>query len=133
MEIGGINSRADGAVSSAPLSTASTNAQAVSTNSPATQTQSVESVTKAEGTPESAQTEAPTREALTAAIDKTQAFVNAKVNDIQFSIDDEFGKMTVKIVDRQTKEVIRQIPSREMMEIARDLERFQGLFVKQKA
>ena len=39
----------------------------------------------------------------------------------------------VKVIDRSTKEVIRQIPSKEMLELAQALERLQGLLIRQQA
>lgn len=65
---------------------------------------------------------------------RLQNFV-AKVQggDIQFNVDSDSGKTVVKVVDRGTQEVLRQIPSEEALEIARALDRFQGLLVKQQA
>jgi flagellar protein FlaG len=37
---------------------------------------------------------------------------------LQFSVDEESGATVVKVVDSQTKEVIRQIPAEEMMTMA---------------
>jgi flagellar protein FlaG len=54
-------------------------------------------------------------------------------SDIQFSIDEDTDTTVVKIVDRNTQEVIRQIPSEEMLEIAKALDRLQGLLIRQKA
>jgi len=53
--------------------------------------------------------------------------------DIEFSVDDESNRTIVKVVDQQTKEVIRQMPSAEALEISKALDRVQGLLVKQKA
>jgi len=53
-------------------------------------------------------------------------------NNIQFSVD-ENNKTNVKVVDTQTKEVIRQMPSKEMLAIAQALDKFQGLLIKIKA
>ena len=53
-------------------------------------------------------------------------------NNIQFSVD-EHNKTNVKVVDTQTKEVIRQMPSKEMLAIAQALDKFQGLLIKIKA
>ena len=39
----------------------------------------------------------------------------------------------VKIIDSATKEVIRQVPSQEMLAIAKALDSIKGLFVKQSA
>lgn len=72
-------------------------------------------------------------ETLKAAVEKTQEFVNLKTNDIQFSLDEDLSRMVVKVIDKSTKDVIRQIPSEEMLEIAKALERLQGLLVKEQA
>ncbi|MBI2307781.1 MAG: flagellar protein FlaG [Rhodocyclales bacterium] len=72
-------------------------------------------------------------EEVESAVKKVQNFVSAKAADIQFSIDEDIGVTVVKVVDRGTKEVIRQIPSEEMLEIAKALDKLQGLLVKQQA
>ena len=72
-------------------------------------------------------------ESLKFAVDKTQQFVNMSTNDVLFSLDTETGRMIVKVIERSSKEVIREIPSKEMLEIAQTLERLQGLLIKQKA
>ncbi len=48
-------------------------------------------------------------------------------------MDDSTGKTVIKVVDSSTNELIRQIPSEEMLEIARALDRLQGLLIRQKA
>jgi flagellar protein FlaG len=53
-------------------------------------------------------------------------------SNIQFSVD-ENNKTNVKVVDTQTKEVIRQMPSKEMLAIAQALDKFQGLLIRIKA
>jgi len=53
--------------------------------------------------------------------------------NLQFSIDDATGRSVVKVVDSSTNEVIRQIPSEELLAITRSIDKFSGLFVKQKA
>lgn len=52
---------------------------------------------------------------------------------LEFSIDGESHHTVVKVVDQQTKRLIRQIPSVEALEIAKALDRMQGLLIKQKA
>lgn len=54
-------------------------------------------------------------------------------NSLDFSVDDSTGKAIVRITDRETGELIRQIPSEEMMEIARSLDKMQGMLLRQKA
>jgi Uncharacterized flagellar protein FlaG len=48
-------------------------------------------------------------------------------------VDGDTGQLVVKIIDRSTKEVIRQMPSEEMMAIAKTLDSIKGLFVTQTA
>jgi flagellar protein FlaG len=67
------------------------------------------------------------------AVEKIKQFVLPVTSDIQFSIDEDTDKTVVTVVDRGTKEVIRQIPSEEMLEIAKALDRLQGLLIRQKA
>ena len=75
----------------------------------------------------------PGKDEINKAVEKVQKFVSATASDIQFSLDDDSGVMVVKVIDRGTKEVIRQIPSKEMLELAQALERLQGLLIRQQA
>jgi flagellar protein FlaG len=52
---------------------------------------------------------------------------------LEFSIDTDSDRLVLKVVDTQTKEVIRQMPSEETLEIAKAIDRLQGLLIKQKA
>lgn len=52
----------------------------------------------------------------------------------EFSMDTDTKKTVVKVVDRQTGEMVRQIPSEETIAIARSIDRFQrSLLLNQKA
>jgi flagellar protein FlaG len=53
--------------------------------------------------------------------------------NLKFAVDGDTGAMVVKVVDTETDQVIRQIPSEEMLAIARNIDRLQGLLVKQEA
>jgi flagellar protein FlaG len=53
--------------------------------------------------------------------------------NLQFSLDDATGKTVVRVVDTETGETVRQIPSAEMLDISRTLDRLQGLLIRQKA
>lgn len=59
--------------------------------------------------------------------------VQAKASNLEFSVDKETGTTVVKVVDAQTKEVIRQIPPEEMLSLARAMTQAEGLLVRQKA
>lgn len=73
------------------------------------------------------------RAELDKAVKDISEFVKTVNNSLQFSIDDELGRTVVKVIDTGTKEVIRQIPSDEMLSIAKALGSIKGLLVQQKA
>ncbi len=54
-------------------------------------------------------------------------------NNLSFSIDDTTGKTIVRVTDGETGEMIRQIPSEEILAIAQSLDKMQGLLLRQKA
>lgn len=73
------------------------------------------------------------RQELEEATKRVQQFLEPKTSSLKFSIDETSGVRIVRVIDNETKDVIRQIPSEEMVAIARALESLQGLLVKQKA
>lgn len=70
---------------------------------------------------------------LQSAVNAANDFIKPITNSVEFSLDKESDKMVVKVMDIATKEVIRQIPSEEMLAIAQALDKIQGLLIKQKA
>ena len=73
------------------------------------------------------------RDQLNAAVKATQEFVGSINSSLEFSVDDDTGTSVVKIVDKDTKELIRQIPSAEMLSIAKALDTIKGILFHQKA
>ena len=69
---------------------------------------------------------------LKKSVDAINSFINSE-NSVNFSIDQDSGKVVVKIVDSQTNTVLRQIPSVEVLAVAKDLAKFQGLLINDKA
>ena len=71
---------------------------------------------------------APSREDAPAAAPREEQVRNANRHlarldsRLQFRVDDASGRMVVAVVDRETSEVLRQMPSEEMLSIARRLE-----------
>jgi flagellar protein FlaG len=66
------------------------------------------------------------------AVKRLADFVAPTNSEINFSIDEESGVRVVKILDSQSKEVLRQFPSEEAIQLAQALDKLQGLFVKEK-
>lgn len=56
-----------------------------------------------------------------------------RAQDLEFSFDEDSARTIVKVVDKHTQEVIRQMPTREALEIAKALDRLQSLLVRQQA
>ncbi|MDP2795722.1 MAG: flagellar protein FlaG [Sulfurisoma sp.] len=80
------------------------------------------------------QQQQPSREQVQMAMEAMKQMIETTApNSLQFSIDDGSGKTVVRVTDAQTGEMIRQIPSKELLEIARSLDRMQGMLLKQKA
>lgn len=72
-------------------------------------------------------------EELEAAVSSVREYIKPFNSDLQFSVNDDTDKVIVTVVDSETKEVIRQIPSEEMLAIAKALDSIKGLFIKQQA
>ncbi len=80
----------------------------------------------------SAQTlQAISPEQLSAAVSSVREYIEPINSNLEFSVNDETDQVIIKVVDRATKEVIRQIPSEEMIAIAKALDSIKGLFIKQ--
>lgn len=75
---------------------------------------------------------APRAEDVKKAMERITDFVKYTASDIQFSVDKDTDALVVKVIDRDSKEVLRQIPSEEVLQIAKALDSLQGLFVSQK-
>lgn len=76
---------------------------------------------------------APEKLDVKQAVEKISEFVSSRQSELSFSIDDASGSQIVKIMDTQTKQVIRQFPSEEAVAIARALDKLQGLLIRDKA
>ncbi len=61
-------------------------------------------------------------ESLQQAVSDISAYVQNLQRDLQFRVDTDLGRTIVSVVDSETKEVIRQIPSEDVLERARFLE-----------
>jgi flagellar protein FlaG len=80
----------------------------------------------------------PDKEIKKEDVEKAVSSVNDYINklrhrELQFSLDDESGKMLIKIMDTDTKKVIRQIPPENMLRLAENLGQDKGWLVEQKA
>jgi len=78
----------------------------------------------------------PTSEQLKEAVSQLNKASQDKSQGLEFSIDDDSKRTVVKVIDQTTKEVLRQIPTPEALEIAKALESKSstaGLLIQQTA
>lgn len=61
------------------------------------------------------------RESLEAALKDVQSFFEPLSMDIKYAVDKETGTIFFKLIDPATQEVIRQIPSEEVLSMSRRL------------
>jgi len=78
-------------------------------------------------------TSQPTREVVAKAAADIQQFVQSMGRNLSFSVDETTGYHVVRVVNPNTGELIRQLPSEELLKIARDFQRLNNVLVSQKA
>jgi flagellar protein FlaG len=83
--------------------------------------------------PPQQQVSEPQRAEIEAAVAAAREQVRSTNSNLQFSIDEESGKTVVRVLDASTNEVIRQFPSEEMLAVARNLGRLEGILLDKKA
>jgi len=75
---------------------------------------------------EEKQKEAEEQEAREEEVDDTVTEINQSIQGIQrnlaFSVDKDLDQIVINVIDKKTDEVIRQIPSEEFLELARNLQ-----------
>jgi len=71
--------------------------------------------------------------AVEAAVQQIADFVSKTRPELSFSVDEASGVRVVRIIDTTTKEIIRQFPSEEAIQLAQALDKLQGLLVKDSA
>ena len=79
------------------------------------------------GTPPQEQHKKPTLQEVIQLSEKLNESVQKIQRDLNFSVDDSLGEIVVKVIDRSTKEVIRSIPSEEMLNLSRNIEEVNSL------
>lgn len=96
----------------------------VAGRSPAAAVETVEAVKAKEA--------APSKKDVEEAVAKLNQSVQARAQSLEFTIDDDSNRMIVKVIDQSTKEVLRQIPTPEALQIAKSIDaRTGGLLVDQ--
>jgi len=75
----------------------------------------------------------PSREVVAKAAEQLQSFVQSMGRNLSFSVDEVSGYNVVRVVNPETGELIRQLPSEELLKISRDFQRLNNALVSQRA
>lgn len=67
------------------------------------------------------------------AADDISELLASMPKSLNLSVDEDLGQVVVKVMDPETKEVIKQIPSEEALELAKSLSKMRGMFVETRA
>ncbi len=67
----------------------------------------------------------PSAAQIESAVAKLSDFVQSVQRDLSFSVDDNTGRTVIVVKDRTTDEVVRQIPSEDLLELAQNLQALQ--------
>ncbi|WP_052700571.1 flagellar protein FlaG [Methylocucumis oryzae] len=73
------------------------------------------------------------RDQVDQAVKNINDFFQMSRRTMQFSVSENTGKMVIEIKDETTGELIRQIPSEEILQLEKKLDEVQGLLFSRKA
>ena len=75
----------------------------------------------------------PSKEDVSAAVSKLNEAMLSSSQSLKFEIDDDTRQVVVKIIDQSTQEVLRQMPTEEALQMAKSIDKMQGLLIRQTA
>lgn len=70
---------------------------------------------------------------LKEAVKKLNETVAPALQTVEFAMDEEADRIVVKVVDKTTQKVIRQMPNEEVLAFSKTLDKLQGLVIRQTA
>jgi len=74
-----------------------------------------------------------TQEVVEKAAAQIQSFVKEMGRNLSFTIDETTGYNVVRVINPETSEVIRQLPSEELLKIAKSMEQLNSVLINQRA
>ena len=61
------------------------------------------------------------KDKIVTAVEEINNYIESTQSELRFSIDEDSGKTVIKVIDAQTRELIRQIPGEEALKVAQKL------------
>ncbi len=71
----------------------------------------------------------PSAPQVDAAIEAANQTMQSNATNVKFEKDNTSGKIVVRVVDSETQQVLRQMPSEEMLSMSKALDSLRGLMV----
>jgi flagellar protein FlaG len=81
----------------------------------------------------SASAPAPTKELVEQAAVRVKDAFRATSSRLEIEIDSDLHKVVIKILNEESGEIIRQIPSQELLDLAKHLDGLKGLLIRERA
>ena len=78
-------------------------------------------------------TSVPDEQSVREAVAAINQAAKALNNSVQLSLDSGSGRAVVRVIDSETGQLIRQIPSEEALELRQALDRIAGLLIRRTA
>ena len=75
----------------------------------------------------------PSRAQLDQAVSELNQSSQIKTQGLEFSVDEDSQRTVVKVIDQETKEVLRQIPTKEALALAKAFDSAKGALISQSA
>ena len=76
---------------------------------------------------------APTQDQIAQAVKAVSGAVQEVKRNIEFSVDQDTGRTVIRVIDAKTKEVIRQFPPEELIQMAQQLDQARGVLFRAEA
>jgi flagellar protein FlaG len=75
----------------------------------------------------------PTREDMEQAVDRVKEVLRGTTSRLEIDIDPDLHKAVIKILNGESGETIRQIPSQELLDLAKYIDGPKGLLIRERA
>ncbi|OYV77259.1 MAG: hypothetical protein B7Z66_05295 [Chromatiales bacterium 21-64-14] len=85
------------------------------------------------GTPIGAGVSPISEAAVNAAVRQLNQSVQATSSELQFSVDKQTDRIVVKVIDMKTNQVIRQIPSQDILSLDHRMQQLAGILLRARA
>jgi len=73
------------------------------------------------------------KEVMQAAAQQIQGYLKDSGRNLNVTLDESTGKYVARVVNPETGEVVRSLPSEETLRIARNIDQMRGMLVNQRA